>query len=90
MKLYYFFQIHIHDNTSILEKFYPETSLPSNYGGSYTNMENLTKRWVDVIIDNAEWLDQHHKNIELELPAKEKSFEEDLGINGCFRKLEID
>lgn len=55
-------------------------------------MEDLEEDWQNFVTENAKWLDEHHKGIKLDPPTKEQSlhFTEELGINGCFRKIDID
>lgn len=55
-------------------------------------MEDLEEKWEKFITENAKWLDEHHKDIKLEFPTKDQFlyFNENLGVDGCFRKIEVD
>lgn len=82
----------MHNEFNSLQEYYPKESIPSNYGGSYKSLEDLEDVWEKFLTKYAECLDKDHKLIELESPQKNEScyFNDDLGVNGCFRKLEID
>ena len=66
--------------------------LPKEYGGTNGTVEELTKYWIEEVDRNREWLIEQNKfkTDETKRPGKPKLHSDIFGIEGSFRKLEID
>jgi len=66
--------------------------LPKEYGGTNTSLDELRDYWIDEIDNRREWLLEQpkFKTDEKKRPGKPKSHSDIFGIEGSFRKLEID
>lgn len=69
--------------------------LPTNYGGKEKSLDQLQNDWIDELNRHADWLEES-ESMRIS-GAKPKDFEsssismtEQMGLDGCFRKLEID
>jgi len=85
------FKIHGHDMQS-LHKEIPKNILPVEYGGDGLSISELTAYWKDRVEKNAEPLLklEKFKADESKRPGTPKTTKELFGIEGSFRKLEID
>jgi len=77
------------------ESLYKEVSkdmLPSDYGGNGLSLAELTDHWKTQVENNTELLAkvEKMKSDESKLPGRPKTSQELFGIEGSFRKLEID
>uniref|UniRef100_A0A8D8W023 Alpha-tocopherol transfer protein-like n=1 Tax=Cacopsylla melanoneura TaxID=428564 RepID=A0A8D8W023_9HEMI len=83
------------EGASVLSKHISVDVLPKDYGGqgSYT-LEELNDYWQDVLIDNREWFlnENERYSDESKRPAdsKYKPNEDTYGVEGSFKKLQID
>ncbi|KAL1462261.1 hypothetical protein WDU94_014110 [Cyamophila willieti] len=83
------------EGASVLAKHISVNVLPKDYGGqgAYT-LDELNDYWQDVLIDNREWFmnENEHNSNESKRPAdsKYKADEDTYGVEGSFKKLEID
>eukprot|EP00092_Neocalanus_flemingeri_P023117 GFUD01025065.1.p1 GENE.GFUD01025065.1~~GFUD01025065.1.p1 ORF type:complete len:185 (-),score=61.12 GFUD01025065.1:187-702(-) len=66
--------------------------LPKEYGGTNGTVEELTNYWLGEIEKNRDWLIEQtkFKTDEAKRPGKPKLHSDIFGIEGSFRKLEID
>jgi len=66
--------------------------LPKEYGGTNTSLDELREYWIDEIDKKRDWLLEQpkFKTDEKKRPGKPKSHSDIFGIEGSFRKLEID
>jgi len=85
---------HIHpkgDMTKVIEDLGKEV-LPIEYGGTGPSVADLTQYWIQKMEDRREWLMEQtkYKTQEDKRPGKPKLHSDIFGIEGSFRKLEID
>ncbi|XP_050311146.1 clavesin-2-like isoform X2 [Anthonomus grandis grandis] len=86
--------IYIHeDSRHVLDRFGPEY-LPSTFGGTLKPLREITSDCYDVLNDNADWFEGQN-SVKITRPPKKVQkrllLEDlDLGLEGSFRKLEID
>ena len=66
--------------------------LPKEYGGTNGSLEELTLYWAEMTEAKRDWLMEQskYKTDEARRPGKPKSHADIFGIEGSFRKLEID
>eukprot|EP00090_Calanus_glacialis_P005758 TRINITY_DN14460_c0_g1_i1.p1 TRINITY_DN14460_c0_g1~~TRINITY_DN14460_c0_g1_i1.p1 ORF type:complete len:328 (-),score=102.47 TRINITY_DN14460_c0_g1_i1:46-993(-) len=66
--------------------------LPKEYGGTNGTVEELTSFWMEEMEKNRDWLMEQtkFKTDEAKRPGKPKLHSDIFGIEGSFRKLEID
>ena len=66
--------------------------LPKEYGGTNVSLEELRGFWIDEMEKNRDWLMEQskYKTDENKRPGKPKNHSDIFGIEGSFRKLEID
>jgi len=66
--------------------------LPEEYGGSNGPVEDIRQAWVLKAMKNNAWFKEQtkYKSDESKRPGKPKSHADIFGIEGSFRKLEID
>jgi len=85
---------HVHpvgDYSKVQEELGLEV-LPPEYGGSNVSFSKLTEYWIDQMDRNRDWLMEQSKfkTDEKKRPGKPKLHADVFGIEGSFRKLEID
>ena len=85
---------HVHgvgDFTGIQEELGLEV-LPQEYGGTNSSLAELTEFWAGEMERRRDWLIEQprYKTDEARRPGKPKSHSDIFGIEGSFRKLEID
>jgi len=66
--------------------------LPTDFGGTNASLSELRDYWIDQMERNRDWLMEQskYKTDESKRPGKPKSHADLFGIEGSFRKLEID
>lgn len=89
-----FLQIHVHKNYETLSKFIPLECLPSDYGGKQESLRNLNEKWKRMYIQEKEFF-QKLDEVKLQGPipcnmVENYNEEDDVGLQGSFRKLNID
>ena len=87
-------RVHVH-KTGDLRKLHEDVGLnilPEEYGGTNGTIEELTKYWKKTVEDNMEALLElnSYKTDESKRPGKPIAHAEIFGIEGSFRKLNID
>lgn len=88
-----FFQIHIHPDIKSLSKFVPTEALPNEMGGKSGHIKDLHAKEMKMLEDNAAFfaIDEKEKRVdESKRTGKAKSAEDLFGVQGVFKKLEID
>jgi len=66
--------------------------LPVEYGGTNMDLDTIHDQWKNRVNDNRDWLmlQSRYKADESLRPGKPRSYTDIFGIEGSFRKLEID
>jgi len=85
------FKLHGDDMNSLFKEI-DRKILPSDYGGQGLSISELTAHWKKQAEDNSKLLMEREKFYadESKRPGKPKTAQELFGIEGSFRKLEID
>jgi len=75
-----------------LHKQIPKDILPKEYGGTNGTVEEITKYWLEKVDSKRDWLlqDEQYKVDESKRPGKPKTTGDLFGIEGSFRKLQVD
>ncbi|XP_022906146.2 alpha-tocopherol transfer protein-like [Onthophagus taurus] len=84
-------QMYCHSKMESLYKFVPKEVLPKDYGGNELSLEELHKNQVENIKEHIDLLiaDEDVKSNEQKRVGKAKNLEQ-FGIQGTFKKLDID
>lgn len=86
--------IHSHGNDlESLHKFIPKSILPKEYGGEAGTIDDLIADWVNILTENRDFLIEDEKyGVDESKRIGKSSVTEAVtnGIEGTFRKLEID
>jgi len=85
---------HVHPKNSY-EKLHEDVGtevLPKEYGGTNGTVAELTEHWLAEMEKNRDWLIEQnkYKTDEKKRPGKPKLHSDIFGMEGSFRKLEID
>lgn len=91
--LYNLLQLHTHTNLDTLSKFLPIDILPNEAGGKGGVTLELHEKTVKTLEDNREWflIEEQTKRVNESLrPGKGKTASDLFGVEGTFKKLEID
>ncbi|CAG0896259.1 unnamed protein product [Darwinula stevensoni] len=75
-----------------LHQMIPVHLLPKELGGTYGNYEDMADYWMKKVLSHREEIMERamQKSNEKLRPGKAKSFEDVFGIEGSFRKLNVD
>ncbi|XP_053616917.1 alpha-tocopherol transfer protein-like isoform X2 [Plodia interpunctella] len=85
--------INIHQvGSDTLEKFVPRRILPKEDGGEYKTRKEIQSELIERLKENQEfWSEERHKRVnEKKRPGKAATIEDLFGIQGSFKKLDID
>ncbi|XP_066153946.1 retinol-binding protein pinta-like [Euwallacea fornicatus] len=85
--------IYVHESPKQLLEVIGAQYLPSNYGGQLRSLREITLDGYHFLAENASWFEDQ-KNVQISYVPKniESAFslENELGLEGSFRKLDID
>lgn len=83
---------HNNDNMKDLYKHIPISRLPTEYGGQAGSMDDIAEDWKLKVESYRDWFleDAKYYSEEAKRPGKGKSSAEMFGVEGSFRKLDID
>lgn len=75
-----------------LYKHIPKSILPSEYGGEAGPIQNIIDEWEKKLISYRDFFleEVNYRNDERKRPGKPKNAESLFGIDGSFRKLNVD
>ena len=84
--------VHSKGDFSVLGEELGSDILPKEYGGSNLSLAELTDFWMEEMEKNRNWLMEQtkFKTDEAKRPGKPKLHSDIFGIEGSFRKLDID
>ncbi|XP_053994005.1 uncharacterized protein LOC128884565 [Hylaeus volcanicus] len=85
--------LHTHTNLETLSKFIPIDALPNEIGGKAGATMELHAKVIKLLEDNRDWFveEERTKRVNESLrPGKGKSITDLFGVEGSFKKLEID
>ncbi|RXG52334.1 hypothetical protein Avbf_13913 [Armadillidium vulgare] len=70
----------------------PKRIWPKEYGGEAGTMEEIAEYWLKIVDSKRKWILEDQKNTvdESKRPGKPKKSEDIFGIDGSFRKLDVD
>nr|XP_022919566.1 retinol-binding protein pinta-like isoform X1 [Onthophagus taurus] len=85
---------HIHNTKNIndMYEFFPKSILPEEYGGDAGKIQEIIDYWKNKVESYADWYkdDEKYGCDESKRPGKPKTSAELFGIEGSFRKLNVD
>ncbi|XP_077282417.1 alpha-tocopherol transfer protein-like [Temnothorax americanus] len=83
---------HMHTTNDTLEKFVPLEVLPNEAGGQTGSLQELHDKQVKKLVDHVAWFQEEegHRVNEALRPGKAKTATDLFGVEGSFKKLEID
>ncbi|XP_018395804.1 PREDICTED: alpha-tocopherol transfer protein-like [Cyphomyrmex costatus] len=84
---------HMHTTNDTLEKFVPLEVLPNESGGQAGPVQELHDKQIKKLIDHVAWFEDdeaNHRVNESLRPGKAKTATDLFGVEGSFKKLEID
>lgn len=86
-------KLHVHgSNIDGLFEHIPKTYLPEAYGGDAGSFENITEEWVNKVLSYRQYIEDSNKyGVDENKRMGKKYTQESLfGIDGSFRKLNVD
>ncbi|XP_071639391.1 alpha-tocopherol transfer protein-like [Temnothorax longispinosus] len=83
---------HMHTTNDTLEKFIPLEILPNEAGGQAGSLQELHDKQVKKLVNHVAWFQEEegHRVNEALRPGKAKTATDLFGVEGSFKKLEID
>lgn len=77
----------------IIEEAFPKNCLPKEYGGTLPPLPQLMKNLYNCLVEHADWFEEQENSIISEKPKgynKVNYYAEQYGVEGSFRKLNLD
>ncbi|XP_074041889.1 alpha-tocopherol transfer protein-like [Leptinotarsa decemlineata] len=92
MKKELFDSMVLHTDLDSVYKYIPRDNLPQEYGGSCESLQILQEIYKAQIDDNADFFKFQDSQVvnESKRPGKPKSVSDVFGVEGTFKKLEVD
>lgn len=90
--IFFFLQFHIHSKYESLYDYIPQECLPAEYGGSNGTVQDVIDTWEKKLLEYKSYFDeeaQYCTNEKLR-PGRPVNAESLFGMEGSFRKLDID
>nr|XP_022919892.1 retinol-binding protein pinta-like [Onthophagus taurus] len=86
------FHIHNTKNINDMYEFFPKSILPEEYGGDAGKLQDIISYWKSKVESYAEWYkeDEKYGTDESKRLGKPKTSADLFGIEGSFRKLDVD
>nr|XP_022907105.1 alpha-tocopherol transfer protein-like [Onthophagus taurus] len=84
--------LQLHSDLETLYKYVPQSCLPKDYGGNAESFQELAKKQRKLLLENADYFIEEEKLItdESKRPGKPKNAGDIFGVEGSFKKLNID
>ncbi|KAK7863383.1 hypothetical protein R5R35_004347 [Gryllus longicercus] len=84
--------IHPRDNHRLFETL-PQDTIPEDYGGTLPSLAELNEKWLEKLISYRDWFHQeeHEQKVdETKRPSNSEQYSGEFGVEGSFRKLNLD
>lgn len=90
--VFFILQLAVHTGENEIDNKIPIDILPNELGGKAGSMSDLWKAEVNNLENNREWFreNENRKSNEALRPGKAKSVTDIFGVEGSFKKLDID
>lgn len=84
-------KIRVHNNIEELCSVIPRDCLPEEYGGKQGKLEVLHEHFAENLVRNWDWIERRSKIMSDEtLRIGSSHYNEEFGVNGSFKKINID
>lgn len=83
----------MHTTSDTLEKFVPLEVLPNEAGGQAGPLQDLHDKQIEKLTAHADWFKEEEANCRVDeslRPGKAKTATDLFGVEGSFKKLDID
>ncbi|KAK5638640.1 hypothetical protein RI129_012935 [Pyrocoelia pectoralis] len=85
--------IHIHSNyVETLFNYMPRECMPKDVGGLLGSVQEMQEKVKETVLNNMDFIEEDEKKLadESKRPQKNNKFDDVFGIEGTFRKMELD
>ncbi|XP_063903674.1 clavesin-1-like isoform X2 [Zophobas morio] len=84
-------RLKIYSDINALYNLIPKECLPSEYGGSCSNIPDLLRQWDEAFKNHKKFFIENYNNIALEhLRPEDMKTNDEFGPDGTFKKLTVD
>lgn len=82
----------VYTDENITLEAVPKAILPRDYGGDGDSIAEITEYWKEKVESYQSWFkeDENYYSIEAKRPGKPKTSDAVFGVEGSFRKLDVD
>ena len=86
------FQLIVHPTLDSLHKYIPQEYLPKDYGGHNGTLQDAIDEWEKRLLEHKEFFEEdvQYKVNEKARIGSRMNLESVFGLEGSFRKLEVD